>query len=235
MPEPDHDPASAASHLTFDHDRAARIGLEEVVLAETKPLPLLVSLLEDALEESRRLLCTRLTEAQHTALPARVRDRLDYCPISRVAWLGVPAAPDAGVDVVVVTAGTSDAGPATEALRVLRWSGVEAELVADVGVAGLWRLLRRAERLQRADVVIVCAGMDAALPSVVAGLVSGVVIAVPTSVGYGVAAGGTTALNSALASCAPGVMVVNIDNGYGAACGALRVLGRLRSRQGSAP
>ncbi|WP_209426998.1 nickel pincer cofactor biosynthesis protein LarB [Pararhodobacter sp. SW119] len=226
------DPFGAVPHLTFDADRAARIGLEEVVLAESKPLPLLAGLLEAAQREGRRLLCTRLTEAQHAGLPETVRAAMDYCMISRTGWLGAPAAVEGGADVVVVTAGTSDAGPATEAVRVLRWSGVEGELVADVGVAGLWRLLRWAERLQAADVVIVCAGMDAALPSVVAGLVGGVVIAVPTSAGYGVAAGGRTALNAALASCAPGVVVVNIDNGYGAACAALRVTARLRRQHG---
>jgi len=113
---------------------------------------------------------------------------------------------------------------AQEAVRTLRFQGQAALLVADVGVAGLWRLLARVEELRAMRVVIVAAGMDAALPSVVAGLVPGVVIAVPTSVGYGVAAGGHAALNALLASCAPGLLVVNIDNGYGAACAALRIL-----------
>ena len=93
-----------------------------------------------------------------------------------------------------------------------------------MGVAGLWRLLDRAEELKTYPVLIVAAGMDAALPSVVGGLVPGAIIAVPTSAGYGVAAGGTTALHSMLASCAPGITVVNIDNGYGAACAAMRIL-----------
>jgi pyridinium-3,5-biscarboxylic acid mononucleotide synthase len=113
---------------------------------------------------------------------------------------------------------------AQEAVRTLRFSGQDAVLVADVGVAGLWRLMRRVEELNRLPILIVAAGMDAALPSVIGGLVSSVIIAVPTSVGYGVAAGGQTALNAMLASCAPGLATVNIDNGYGAACAALRVL-----------
>jgi len=94
-----------------------------------------------------------------------------------------------------------------------------------VGVAGLWRLMRRLDELRAMPVLIVAAGMDAALPSVIGGLLPGVIIAVPTSVGYGVAAGGHTALNAILASCAPGIVTVNIDNGYGAACAAMRVLG----------
>ncbi|WP_333830728.1 nickel pincer cofactor biosynthesis protein LarB [Pararhodobacter sp.] len=220
-----------SSHLNFDTSRAQRIGLEEAILAEPKPLPLLVSILTDAHAAGHRRLITRLTAAQHEALPDPVRDALDYCALSRVAYLGAPAPVHVGLRVAVVTAGTSDAGPATEAQRVLRWSGIEAAMVADVGVAGLWRLMERAGELQQADVLIVCAGMDAALPSVVAGLVPGCVIAVPTSAGYGVAQGGMTALNAVLASCAPGVLVVNIDNGYGAACAALRIAGRWRAAQ----
>jgi pyridinium-3,5-biscarboxylic acid mononucleotide synthase len=123
-----------------------------------------------------------------------------------------------------VTAGTSDIPVAQEAARTLRFHGHEAANIPDVGVAGLWRLLARLEELRAMPVVIVAAGMDAALPSVVAGLVAGAVIAVPTSVGYGVAAGGRAALHAVLASCAPGLTVVNIDNGYGAACAALRIL-----------
>ena len=126
--------------------------------------------------------------------------------------------------VAVVAAGTSDVPVAREALRTLHYQGRGATLIADVGVAGLWRLTQRVEEIRAHLVVIVAAGMDAALPSVVGGLVASPVIAVPTSVGYGVAEGGHTALNSVLASCAPGITVVNIDNGYGAACAALRLL-----------
>jgi NCAIR mutase (PurE)-related protein len=120
----------------------------------------------------------------------------------------------------------------TEARRVLAYGGVDAVAISDVGVAGLWRLLAREAQLREMDVVIVFAGMDAALPSVVAGLVPGIVIGVPTSVGYGVAAGGRVALDSMLASCAPGVTVVNIDNGYGAATSALRFANILRRAWG---
>ena len=113
---------------------------------------------------------------------------------------------------------------AREAQRTLAWYGEPAAEFHDVGVAGLWRLTERLEEIRRYPVLIVAAGMDAALASVVGGLVRGCVIGLPTSVGYGVASGGRTALDAMLASCAPGLAVVNIDNGYGAACIALRML-----------
>jgi NCAIR mutase (PurE)-related protein len=137
--------------------------------------------------------------------------------------------------VAVVTAGTSDLPVAHEALRTLAFYGLPARAIADVGVAGLWRLLRHEDELRRYPAVIVVAGMEGALFSVVGGLVRGVVIAVPTSTGYGAARGGETALHAALASCAPGVVVVNIDNGYGAACAAIRVLGTHVPPQRAAP
>ena len=116
---------------------------------------------------------------------------------------------------------------AREAARTLRHAGHGCIEIHDIGVAGLWRLLDRVDELKTYPVVIVAAGMDAALPSVLGGLVPGAIIAVPTSAGYGVAAGGTTALHSMLASCAAGITVVNIDNGYGAACAALRIFGAM--------
>lgn len=210
--------------VTFDRGRASRIGLEEAVLAEHKSVAQLAGILGDAIAERRRLLLTRLRPEQVEALPAPLQSALDYCSESRTGVLGdLPMLP-VKYRVALVSAGTSDSGPLAEARRVLAYSGVEAETVADVGVAGLWRLLERESLLREMSVVLVFAGMDAALPSVVAGLVPGLVIAVPTSVGYGIAEGGHVALNSALASCAPGVAVVNIDNGYGAACVAIRFL-----------
>jgi NCAIR mutase (PurE)-related protein len=126
--------------------------------------------------------------------------------------------------VAIVAAGTSDSGVAREAARTLRHAGVEATLITDVGVAGLWRLMERIEEICRHPVVIAVAGMDAALASVLGGLVPGVLVAVPTSVGYGASEAGRTALNAMLASCASGIVVCNIDNGYGAAAAALRVM-----------
>src|SRR5512144_1830677 len=163
---------------------------------------------------------------QWAALPETYRVRLDYEPVSRTAFYGTVPAPASVPTVAVVTAGTSDIAVSREAARTLSYHGVGCEEINDVGVAGLWRLLERVEELRRFPVLIVTAGMDVALPSVIAGLVPGLVIALPSSVGYGVAQGGETALRAALASCAPGVVVVNIDNGYGAACAVLRILNR---------
>lgn len=207
-----------------DLARAERLGFGEAVFCGGKSPEQIAAILAHAQSQHLALLLTRLDAARHAALPPALSAALDYDPQSATAWLGAPAPLRAPVRVAVVTAGTSDVPAAREAARTLRFAGEGCAQIADVGVAGLWRLLRRADEVAAHTAVIVAAGMDAALPSVVGGLVGGVVIALPTSVGYGVAAGGTTALHAALASCAPGVAVVNIDNGYGAACVALRVL-----------
>jgi len=215
--------------IRLDFERAARIGIGEAIFCEGKTPEQLTTILDLAAERGANLLLTRLDPAKAAALPAAHRLRLDHDLLSRTAFFGSPAAPrDETPQVAVVAAGTADLAVAREAARTLLFEGEPSLEVADVGVAGLWRLLERVEELRTLPVVIVAAGMDAALPSVVGGLVPGAVIAVPTSIGYGVAAGGTAALHAALASCAPGVTVVNIDNGYGAACAALRLLNALR-------
>lgn len=201
--------------------------MPEAVLCEPKSVDQVRSIaieLADTTTEPR--LFTRLTDAQLAALPMEVVERLDDDRLSRTAILnGVLR--DRDGSVAVVAAGTSDASVAAEASRTLDFSGISNQLIVDVGVAGLWRLEARLDEIRAADIVIAVAGMDAALVSVLGGLVAAPVIGVPTSVGYGVAAGGSTALNSALASCAQGVSVVNIDNGFGAACAAVRMLSLL--------
>lgn len=214
--------------VTFDRGRGHRIGIEEAVLCEHKSVEQIAGILSDARAEGRRLLLTRLTADQFDGLSEKLRRSVDYCTDSRTAIHG-PIGPLAqSPRIALVSAGTSDYAPMAEARRTLAYGGMAVTEVSDVGVAGLWRLLARQELLREMDVVIVFAGMDAALPSVVAGLVPGVVIGVPTSVGYGVARGGRVALDSILASCAPGVTVVNIDNGYGAATSALRLANMMR-------
>ena len=210
---------------TPDGTRSQRIGIDEAVLCADKPIENLKRILDDAHTTDRRLLLTRLSQEKMAALSELHRQNIDYEAVSRTGWYGDTAdTPEQAPQVAVVTAGTSDVPVAREAVRTLAFSGVACTEVYDVGVAGLWRLLDRVEELSRFPVVIAAAGMDAALPSVLGGLVPGLIIAVPTSVGYGVAAGGLSALNTLLASCAPGIAVVNIDNGYGAACAALRAL-----------
>ncbi len=217
--------------VTFDRTRGARIGIEEAVLCQHKSPDQIAAILRGALHEGRRLLMTRLCPDRHAALPADLRAPLDYCALSRTAILGPLPRPARTPRIALVSAGTSDSVPMAEARRVLAYGGMDAAEIADVGVAGLWRLLAREPELREMDAVIVFAGMDAALPSVVAGLVPGVVIGVPTSVGYGVAEGGRVALDSILASCAPGVTAVNIDNGYGAATSVLRMVNMMRRTQ----
>lgn len=204
--------------FTIDWDREARTGLPEAVLCEGKTVGDIAAILDAA--GGKRMLLTRMSEAQRAALT----HELDYCPRSKTAFWGTALAPSAA-EVAVVAAGTSDRPVALEAARTLAFHGAGATVVADVGVAGLWRLMARLDEIRSHTVIIAVAGMEGALFSVLSGLVRAPVIAVPSPVGYGVSANGTAALHSALASCAPGVVTVNIGNGYGAACAALRILG----------
>jgi NCAIR mutase (PurE)-related protein len=210
--------------IRLDFQRRGRLGLDEAILCSDKTLDQLTAILDQASERKMPLLLTRLQTAQFSSLPEPYRERMDYEPLSRTAFYGSVPGIQPPPRVAVVTAGTSDIAVSREAVRTLNYHGVDCLEINDVGVAGLWRLLERIEELRAFPLVIVTAGMDAALPSVIAGLVPGVVISVPSSIGYGVAQGGETALRAALTSCAPGILVVNIDNGYGAACAALRAL-----------
>jgi NCAIR mutase (PurE)-related protein len=207
-----------------DFERGARIGLDEALFCESKTVDQISAIVDAVRAKTGRMLLTRLDQSKHEALLARHGAELEYDPLSRTAILGQPHSTVASEPVAIVMAGTSDLPVGREAARTLAFVGQPYREYTDVGVAGLWRLLEKIEDIQSSPVVIVAAGMDAALVSVVGGLVSSPVIALPTSVGYGVASGGATALHAALASCAPGISVVNIDNGYGAACAALRIL-----------
>lgn len=209
----------------IDWERPARTGIAEAILCSAKQPGQIEAILAEAVGLGRRLLLTRLDAGKFDALPTALRDLLDFDEVSRTAILGATeptGRPEP--EVAIVAAGTSDLPVALEARRTLAFHGHGAALVADVGVAGLHRLLRRIEELRRFRVLIALAGMEGALFTVLAGLVEAPVIAVPTSVGLGVSAGGQAALTSALSSCAPGVVAVNIDNGFGAACAAIKIL-----------
>lgn len=214
--------------VVMDWEREGRTGVAEAVFCVNKSAAQLDRIVETARRLDKRLLLTRLEAPNFAALDAGIRGALDYDAVSRTAILGgaLAAAPSG---VGIVAAGTSDLAVAAEAGRTLAFAGHGAPIIADVGVAGLWRLIERSEELRGFRIVIAVAGMEGALFSVVAGLVEAPVIAVPTSVGYGVAAEGRTALHAALASCAPGVTAVNIDNGFGAAAAALKMLRLARS------
>ena len=208
----------------LDASRRDRIGLDEAIYCAGKSADQLDGILTDLYERDSPALLTRLNPALLAALPEQWQASLDYDEESHTAYLGAVPAPGGPARCAVVTAGTTDVPVAREASRTLRYYGEATLEVFDVGVAGLWRLLERLDEMRPMRVVIAVAGMEASLPSVIGGQVAGAVIAVPTSTGYGVAAGGETALRAALASCAPGLVAVNIDNGYGAACAALRIL-----------
>jgi hypothetical protein len=187
----------------IDWDRERRTGVPEAILCQPKTPAQIDAIV--AASAGRSLLLTRLSVATYQALAPQTRALLDHDPLSETAILGESLAlVDSGIGIVA--AGTSDLPVAREAGRTLAFAGHRAEIVADVGVAGLWRLTDRLEQLRQRRVLIAVAGMEGALFSVLAGLVAAPVIAVPTSVGYGVAAGGKAALFAALASCAPGVV-----------------------------
>ncbi|MCJ2045180.1 nickel pincer cofactor biosynthesis protein LarB [Methylobacterium sp. J-078] len=220
---------SIAEEFVLDFARPERIGLEEAIYATGKSVEQIDAILDSAAARDASLLLTRLDPNKHVALAMAHRARIDYCAVSRTAMFGPRRAVAGPARIGIVAAGTSDIPVAREAERTLAYQGVASTLFADVGVAGLWRLTRRLDEIRAHPILIVAAGMDAALPSVVGGLVSSALVAVPTSVGYGVAEGGRTALDAILASCVPGITVVNIDNGYGAACAALRWLHAART------
>jgi NCAIR mutase (PurE)-related protein len=212
----------------WDAARRVRIGLAEAVLCQGKTPAQIAAICDDASADGHPVLLTRLDPAAFAALPPELAAKVDFDPLSRTGILGEAPTPTTPSRIAVVTAGTSDLGVSREAVRTLAAYGEAATEMTDIGVAGLWRLLERIDELKDFPVVILVAGMDGAIFSVAGGLLPGAIIALPTSTGYGASRGGETALHSALASCAPGVLVVNIDNGYGAACAALRILRSIR-------
>lgn len=205
-----------------DLHRSLRKNFPEVIYGAGKTPPQVVSIAERLLKNEERVLITRVNPAQVTALRRRFR-RARFHEAARCITLETrPLAKRPGT-VAVLCAGTSDLPVAEEAAVTADFMGNTVERVYDVGVAGLHRLLRRLEDIQRANVVVAVAGMEGALPSVVSGLVSKPVIAVPTDVGYGASFGGVTALLAMLNSCSSGVTVVNINNGFGAGYAASQI------------
>lgn len=209
-------------HSTLDPERLDRQGFPEVVYCDGKDDAAVADNLRALAVANGRAFGTRLPVERASAVLARLDDA-HHDPVARTIRVGAPF-PATGRRIAVVTAGTSDAPVAAEAVSTLEFLGHAPQRVHDVGVAGIHRLQARLEELRGADVVIVVAGMEGALPSVVGGLVGAPVIAVPTSVGYGAAFGGLAALLGMLNSCAAGLTVVNIDNGFGAALAAHRIL-----------
>ena len=207
--------------LNLDTDRRRRLGMVEAVWGEDKTVGQILAAAHRLTAAGETLLVTRVDETKAKALRQQL-PALCYHPQARCITMGALPAP--WQRLALLTGGSSDLPVAAEASLALACHGVAAELIPDVGVAGLHRLMARLDRLAQFPILIVCAGMEGSLATVAAGLLPQPVIAVPVSVGYGVSAGGHAALQGMLASCAPGLCVVNIDNGYGAAMAALRIL-----------
>jgi NCAIR mutase (PurE)-related protein len=211
----------------LDTHREVRQGFPEVVLGLGKTPAQVATIAEKIVARGQTLLVTRAQPDVYDAVRVRVPGAT-YHPDARAITLAQGRVEVGQGTILIVCAGTSDLSVAEEAAITAALMGNRIDRVYDVGVAGLHRLLAEHDRIQSARVLIVVAGMEGALPSVVAGLVKRPVIAVPTSVGYGVASGGHTALHGMLASCASGITVMNIDNGCGAAMAAVRILRQLR-------
>lgn len=213
---------SNPEYVNLDYHRTDRTGLPEVIYSPGKTADQVVEIFKKLQETSKQVLATRVS----ADLYGQIKDRLPntiYLPLGRLLYIDKQLDREMLPGIVVLTAGTSDISVAEEAAKTAELMGSQVERIYDVGVAGLHRLLNCLPQLNKANVIIVVAGMDGALPSVVAGLVTAPIIAVPTSVGYGASFQGIAALLGMLNSCAPGVAVVNIDNGFGAGCMAVKI------------
>ena len=215
--------------VRFDWERSARTRVPEVVLAESKSSDQLLDIARQVLARQQRVLMTRVQAEKAAMLAEQLPGQIHYHAQARTVVITETSVEDVlrdrPVRVAIVAAGTSDVPVVAEIEQSLHYLGEPTARYVDVGVAGLWRLTELAEELSEYSLLIAVAGMEGALFSVLAGLVPIPVIAVPVSVGYGVGAGGHVALNSALSSCVPGIAVVNIDNGFGAAALAVKLLG----------
>jgi NCAIR mutase (PurE)-related protein len=210
-------------HVNLDFDREGRLGFPEVVYGAEKPTEVLAEILKRHQDEGKNAFVTQVQAEKAAALVPEFKGSF-YDPTSGALLLELKDLSDCEEPVGILSAGTSDQHVVNEAFYTLNFLGVAAARINDIGVAGIHRLMTRIEDLRRYKVLIVAAGFEGALPSVVGGLLPQPLIAVPTSVGYGVAADGITALHAMLSSCANGITVVNIDNGYGAAIAAYRIL-----------
>ncbi|HEY8040263.1 MAG TPA: nickel pincer cofactor biosynthesis protein LarB [Polyangiaceae bacterium] len=222
-------PYADLGYASVDHHRALRQGAPEVIFGVGKTAAQIAGIAQELARTGQNVLVTRLESDKAKEVAATVAG-LKYSELARTGTLEqAPIAALGTRPVALVSAGTGDLPVAEECAETLRMLGARVERVYDVGVAGIHRLLHKREVFERTSVTIVVAGMEGALPSVVGGIVSGPVIAVPTSIGYGVSFGGLAALAGMLSSCASGVVVCNIDNGFGAAYAAARIL-RARER-----
>lgn len=212
----------------LDLDRENRLGFPEVVYGESKPVELLTKILGDYHTKGQNALASRVQPEKGEALLKIFPDAF-FDPESGSFLLQKNELDESAAQICILCAGSSDLFVVNEALYTLNFLKVPAVCINDIGVAGLHRLLNRLDDIKKFKLLIVVAGFEGALPSVVGGLLKQPIIAVPTSVGYGVSEGGQSALHAMLSSCANGITVTNIDNGYGAAMAAFRIVQLLRS------
>ena len=208
-------PFEDLGYARLDHHRALRTGFPEVVFCEGKRVEQIIEILEKLEQRHSAVLATRASREIYEAVVTRL-PTASYFDDARIIQLGVNGTEPTETTVLIVCAGTADVPVAAEAAVTAQALGSRVEKLYDVGVAGVHRLLAERDRLNAANVIVVVAGMDGVLPTIVGGLVASPVIAVPTSVGYGTGLGGVGALMTMLNACAPGIAVVNIDNGFGA-------------------
>lgn len=215
----------------LDSHRSLRQGSPEVIYCPGKTFEQIVAIASELIKNHAVVVGTRVSKEIADLVEEAMPKAKYYSQARMLVWGKLPADDKASFRVAVITAGTADGPVAEEAAIYLQAAGVKVERISDVGVAGVHRLFHVLDTIKACDACIVVAGMDGVLPSLVAGLIEGPVIAVPTSVGYGANFEGLSALLTMLNSCAAGLTVVNIDNGFGAAAAALRVLARRTSKE----
>lgn len=218
----------------IDTTRNKRCGFPEFIYGASKSNEQLITVINKLFELNEPILVTRITEERYYAIKEMLPINIKYDSVAKVIYyfnFEKKTSYKKNFKVAIISAGTSDIPIAMEAKYVIEICGYDADLIFDIGVAGIHRLMDKIEKIRLSDVAIVIAGMEGALPSVIAGLVSIPVIAVPTSVGYGAALNGFTPLFAMLTSCASGITVTNIDNGFGAGCAAVRILNTFSSKK----
>jgi pyridinium-3,5-biscarboxylic acid mononucleotide synthase len=212
-----------SKHFNIDHSRDERVGFQEIVFGASKSVDQLRKIINDFLENQKNVLCTKVQKKKANVLITEYPGSF-YDEVSKILLVGNFPSDYSKDEVAILSGGTSDQYLVNEIYFTLKFFGKESERFQDIGVAGVHRLLNHLDKLKKFKVIIVVAGFEGALPTVAGGLLPQPIIAVPASVGYGISSGGKVALNSMLSSCANGITVVNIDNGYGAAMAALRIL-----------
>lgn len=218
------------TNFNIDHDRERRLGFPEVLYGASKSTKDIIGILKDFISKDKNVLITKL-QKEKADIVTGVYPNAFYDEPSGILMLQALKEISGEGEVGIISAGTSDIHVVNEVYYTLMYMGVKAVKTNDVGVAGMHRLINKVDTLKRFKILIVIAGFEGALPTVVGGLLPQPIIAVPADIGYGVAKGGHVALNSMLSSCANGITVVNINNGYGAAMSALRILNLLKSNQ----